>query len=283
MLSSPLSPLDLVPRPQLSKTATKPPHQFESYYLPLAALVRRHSLQGLDLDIEEPIPLTTISRLLRRLRADFGPSFLISLAPVATALLGPAFPHLSGFSHFELEAAHAPLVDWYNTQLYNNWGDASSTAWYDAIVAAGWRPERVVLGVVTNPGNGAGHVTLEALAEVCRVLRARYPGFGGVMGWEYFNSGMERGEARGPWEWAGVLGRCVRGFLPASEGEDGRVVGSSGGMMGQVPVLPQPSVQWPSEDVEKLVVLGFGRFEAVAALNATEGNVEMAAGLLFGE
>lgn len=47
-----------------------------------------------------------------------------------------------------------------------------------------------------------------------------------------------------------------------------------------MPVLPETQVPWP-EEVDKLVELGFGRQRAVAALNATNGNVEMAAGLLF--
>lgn len=83
-------------------------------------------------------------------------------------------------------------MEWYNTQFYCGWGDARSTGWYDAVVAAGWDPRRVVLGVVTNAANGAGHVGLRLLREVCGALRARYAargGFGGVMGWEYFNAG----------------------------------------------------------------------------------------------
>jgi hypothetical protein len=180
--------------------------QFEAYYTPLASLIRTHALDGLDLDIEEPVPLSTTERLIYRLRADFGPSFLITLAPVATALLPdpnrrpalispqrpdplhPTLPHLSGFSYPALEhSAAGKEVSWYNTQFYCGWGDAAQTAWYDAIVAAGWNPRRVVLGVVTNPGNGAGYVGLGKLREVLGVLRGRYVergGFGGVMGWE---------------------------------------------------------------------------------------------------
>jgi cyclin-dependent kinase len=45
--------------------------------------------------------------------------------------------------------------------------------------------------------------------------------------------------------------------------------------------LPQARAPWPDEEVQKLVVLGFERHEALAALNATEGNVELAAGFLF--
>jgi cyclin-dependent kinase len=45
--------------------------------------------------------------------------------------------------------------------------------------------------------------------------------------------------------------------------------------------LPEARASWPEDEVQKLVVLGFARQEALAALNATDGNVEMAAGFLF--
>ena len=60
--------------------------EFEAYYVPLRDMVRRHNLDGLDLDVEEPMSLNGIIRLIDRLKTDFGPEFLITLAPVATAL-----------------------------------------------------------------------------------------------------------------------------------------------------------------------------------------------------
>jgi len=39
--------------------------------------------------------------------------------------------------------------------------------------------------------------------------------------------------------------------------------------------------RWPAETVEKLTELGFPEAQAVAALNAAGGNVEVAAGMLF--
>ena len=270
--------------------------QFETYYLPLATLIQLKNLQGLDLDVEEVVSIPTMLRLILRLRADFGESFIITMAPVATALL-PNLPHLSGFDYFELEATLAalqisvtdssehqaavtPYISWYNTQFYCGWGDASTTAWYDSIIMAGWAPSKVVMGVVTNPGNGSGHIPLERLCEVCRVLRIRYPSFGGIMGWEYFNSGLERQGTHQPWEWAGHLGNALRASPPAGFVEGGTGIENPHVAVPQ-PGLQQPMVPWPAEDVEKLTVLGFGRMDAVAALNATGGNVELAAGLLF--
>ncbi|KAH3964516.1 hypothetical protein HBI70_089510 [Parastagonospora nodorum] len=296
---------------------------FEAHYTPLRTLIAAHNLNGLDLDIEEPIPLSTTTRLISRLRADFGPDFLITLAPVATALLPdpnipphmrpprnmlasgpspnplyPTLPHLSGFSYAELECSvYGREVAWYNTQFYCGWGDASGTGWYDAIIAAGWKPEKIVLGVVTNPGNGAGHVPVGKLGDVCAQLREKYKtvgrGFGGVMGWEYFNSGdseedlvhvagLELGNETVQAGWVGALGRVLRVEDPPRPRTEQPLLGVTPDQIRQmVTTLPAPSTAWPDEEVQKLVVLGFAQHEAVAALNATDGNVEMAAGFLF--
>ncbi|KAK4137490.1 glycoside hydrolase family 18 protein [Trichocladium antarcticum] len=182
--------------------------RFEAYYAPLARLVRDHALDGLDLDVEEPMSLRGIIRLIDRLRADFGRGFTITLAPVAAALLSVTH-NLSGFDYEALEVLRGREIAWYNAQFYCGWGDCSNPAMYEMLLAKGWAPERIVVGLVTNPANGNGWVPWAALAGVLPLLVARHPRFGGVMGWEYFN-GLPGGEAR-PWEWAQALTALLRG------------------------------------------------------------------------
>jgi chitinase len=52
---------------------------FEAYYIPLRNLIRERGLDGLDLDVEEPMTLAGIIRLIDRLKIDFGETFLIDV------------------------------------------------------------------------------------------------------------------------------------------------------------------------------------------------------------
>ncbi|KAF2760230.1 glycoside hydrolase [Pseudovirgaria hyperparasitica] len=268
--------------------------EFNAYFEPVIDLIKRHGLSGLDLDIEEEVPLATPMRTMRRLDSVFGKDFLLTYAPTCTALLPetiknpllpvrpyhfdhstpvpngkaactePTLKHLSGFSYPELFGSEiGSRISWLNAQLYCGWGDASQPQWYDAIIAAGWPADKVVLGVVTTSRNGSGSVPLAKLLEVFRTLRSRHRGFGGVMGWEYFNSGENDPDMAGknPWDWVKAIGQTIRSVVEIQ------------------PVhTPHP---WREEDVLTLVELGFSRADAIQALSATENNVELAAGILF--
>ena len=112
---------------------------FESAYALLHATITAHHLDGIDIDVEEPMSQPGITRLVHRLHADFGPSFTITLAPVASALL-PSGPrrrgrgNLSGFDYATLEQDAGHEIAFYNAQFYNGFGDMASTALFDRVV-----------------------------------------------------------------------------------------------------------------------------------------------------
>lgn len=96
---------------------------FERYYGAVRDMVRERQLDGLDLDVEEPFSLGGVVKLIDRLRADFGKDFVITLAPVAPALLD-ARRNLSGFDYEALEVMRGRDIAFYNCQFCK-----SPTAW----------------------------------------------------------------------------------------------------------------------------------------------------------
>ncbi|KAF3479479.1 alkaline phosphatase family protein [Arthroderma uncinatum] len=178
-------------------------HDFYNYYTPLRNMIRAHGLDGLDLDVEEEMSLPGIVRLINSLKSDFGNDFIITLAPVATALI-QGLRHLSGFDYFALEEQMGSKISWYHAQFYNGWGGITDPSMYHTIIANGWNPEKVVVGVLSNPRNGTqGYVPMETLNRVLPTLLQNYPSFGGVSGWEYFNA--LPGGRQEPWQWAALM------------------------------------------------------------------------------
>ncbi|MBM9510109.1 discoidin domain-containing protein [Actinacidiphila acididurans] len=182
---------------------------FSTYYPLLKNVVSTYHLNGLDLDVEESMSLGGIEHLIDQLHTDFGAGFIVTLAPVATALSGGG--NLSGFSYDQLYRDRASSIAWFNAQFYCGWGSLSSTSGYDAIIAHGVVPaDKVVAGTLTNPANcGSGYVDPTTLNSTLSSLTAKYPTFGGVAGWEYFNS--LPGGTSAPWQWAASVSSAMNG------------------------------------------------------------------------
>lgn len=174
--------------------------RFSEYYPLLRDVIRTYKLNGVDLDVEERMSIAGIRRVIDQLKADFGAGFIVTLSPVASALWGGG--NLSGFNYEDLYRSHGSKIAWFNGQFYNGWGNAGSTAHYDQIVNRRVIPaNKVVLGTLTNPANGgSGHVSMSTLRNTVTSLKTKYSNFGGVAGWEYFNS-LPGGTAA-PWQWA---------------------------------------------------------------------------------
>lgn len=212
------------------------PETFAYYYGQLADVIRQYRLQGLDIDVEQPMSLRGIVRLVRALRADFGPEFDITLAPVASALMRGGWANLSGFNYTELETIVGSEIAWYNAQFYNGFGSMATPAAYESAVTAPgtgfFPPDKVLAGQVTTPKSGSQWTPFPIFNATIRTLMERYPptrtvnpddgsvsvegGFGGVMGWEYFDG--EPGGTEKPWVWAQIMTEVLRpgeGMVPS--------------------------------------------------------------------
>lgn len=166
-------------------------------------LLLRYRLDGIDLDVEISTEAPVeIEKLIKQLRSDFGRDFIITLAPVASALSGGN--NISGFSYTTLEADCGSDIDWYNAQFYSGFGSMNETTDYDNIITnLPLDPSRLLAGTLSNKSNGSGWVELNTIKSTIRQLMQKYgDSFGGIGAWEYFNSQPDTDE---PWTWAAVM------------------------------------------------------------------------------
>ncbi|KAI9725612.1 MAG: hypothetical protein M1828_002897 [Chrysothrix sp. TS-e1954] len=178
--------------------------RFNAFYEPLRHMILTTGIDGIDLNVVEDMSLGGIIHLIDQMRRDFGGDFIITVAPVAPALQGKK--HLSGFDYALLEDIFGDNIAWYNAQFYCNWESAETTKGYDEIIARGWNPEKVVMGLMTSPQSGAGWLPDEIVRNTLITLTQRYPRFGGVMGWEYFGSVTTADPSSGfHWSWANLM------------------------------------------------------------------------------
>ena len=143
--------------------------------------------------------------MINQLRLDFGSSFVITLAPVATDLSQGY--GLSKIQYKQLFQNEGKKINWFNVQFYSGFGSLSSTTDYQSIVKSGFPANVVVAGMLTNAGNGSGYVDVKTVKAVVRSLLSEYPDFGGVDGFEYFNA--EPGGVNQPAEWATFFGSTL--------------------------------------------------------------------------
>ncbi|KAF7932920.1 uncharacterized protein EAE97_008687 [Botrytis byssoidea] len=184
-------------------------NDFHQYYDPLLNnFIRKYNLNGIDIDVEQFVDITVALRLIKQLYTDMGPDFDITMSPVASALSHGG--SLSGFSYSDLDAqardpdTGTPMISFYNAQFTNGWGSAGNTNDYDAIVGAGWDPSRVVMLASAARNDASGWVPISTLKNTIKSLRNKYPNFGGVNGWEYFDAGSSDGLSQ-PYMWMANL------------------------------------------------------------------------------
>lgn len=182
---------------------------FERCYSQLHGLVTTYGLQGLDLDVEQPMSQAGISRLIKRLHADFGSDFLITLAPVASALSGGS--NLSGFSYRTLAAApEGDYIGFYNTQFYDGFGSmATPDSYQRAVELGGFSPDKVVAGQLI-----ATNTDFNSLRKTVQALVGRYGSYGGFMAWEAGAPSGTSATSGTSWAWAQLMSRVLRPNFP---------------------------------------------------------------------
>jgi chitinase len=176
------------------------------------------------LDIETSTTEASILRLVQALYKDMGPSFIITLAPVPPTFTNGPQPLSGNFNYTTLDnAAVAPdkprgkIINWFNLQFYCNcFSNTNLVTGYTQVINTGWDPARMVLGVETfNPGGDT--LTFEELPKYeadVKTLVKKYPQFGGVVGWEYKDAGLNDPTITSRddrWKWVQGIGNALFG------------------------------------------------------------------------
>lgn len=185
-------------------TYTRLDQNFDMYYPPIRDALRTYKLDGIDLDVEEPFTEATAERLINQLRTDFGPSFLITLAPSPNSLADDNGSNLPQLDYRTLENTVGTKINWYNAQFYCDNGSLTDTSDYDAIIQNNFPASKVVAAAITNSDlSCAGYVPMPTLQTTLRTLTTKYPAFAGAAGWEYALSAdvNEPGCPTGPANW----------------------------------------------------------------------------------
>lgn len=158
-------------------------NNYQVGYEQLKLLLQRHScIAGIDLDIEEPVSLDNVKRLINDIKADF-PHFLLSMAPLQSSLQQDV-SGMGGFIYKDLYCSpEGAQIDYFNGQFYSDFSEAA----YDAVIKNGYPANKIVMGSMSGSGS----------IDVVQTLVKKYPTeFGGVFSWEYYNT---------PQDWAHAM------------------------------------------------------------------------------
>jgi hypothetical protein len=155
---------------------------FEKYYKMLyTTLIQHPAVTGVDLDVEEATSLTDMVTLIKRIRADFGPSFTITMTPNSGALQRDE-PSIGGFIYKELYNSEIGAeIAWFNVQAYDDYTFDS----YKLMVDNGYPADKLVFGMLSDQFRDT---TFRATVDELEKIHVVYPDMGGVYDWEYFDA-----------------------------------------------------------------------------------------------
>lgn len=154
---------------------------FSTYYPMLKQTLLDHpEITGVDLDVEEAVDLIDLRKLIKQIDTDF-PDYLIAMAPVQGSL-ATDYPGMGNFSYKQLyQTAEGQRIDYFNAQCYYDY----SLSGYSAMVANGYPADKIVMGMTSDQLDKSNQ---KQISDTLISIRKKYPDFGGVFDWEYFNA-----------------------------------------------------------------------------------------------
>ena len=174
---------------------------YQTYYPLLVTLLRaKKNISGVELDIEESVDLTNVQMFIRDLVRDFGPSFIITMSPVADSMIGNG-RGMGDFSYKELvNSPEGDHIKWFNVQSYGMFTEAT----YAGIIKNGYNPAQIVLGMLSSDFDTQ---TFDAALLTIKNIKERWPTMGGVDVWEYYAAPPD---IQDPSQWAKLVAAVLR-------------------------------------------------------------------------
>ena len=135
-------------------------------------------IKGIDLDVEEDTSISDIKMLINHLDRNFGKDFIISMAPIVSAMSSDE-PGMGGFSYKDLyKSPEGKRINWFNVQCYYLYSEDV----YASIINNGYPPKKITFGMLGD--NFTSNSFPEAAKEI-EMISKKYPKINGVCLWEY--------------------------------------------------------------------------------------------------
>ena len=161
-------------------------------YKLLVDFLKSHKwISGIDLDIEETVNINQVKKLINDLNRQF-PYSIMTMAPVLEDLQDDSCA-IFGLNYKDLyNSPEGKRINWFNGQFYGSFNLNS----YNSVIQNGYSPNKIVMGMESIDFDKQTFPT--ALNEV-KEIKQKYPTFGGVYNWEYYDSPPDN---TNPLEWA---------------------------------------------------------------------------------
>ena len=164
-------------------------HDFDGFFAVLEETIRRHGLDGVDLDLGPAAPVALVERLVSALRLSFGPGLAVSVS-VASPGFDPGSGY--GFNATDLFTRVGAAVDWWTMRVAaGDLGGGLAQLYRTRLRQSGIPAPRLVVDVSTSDkpalayADAPAEIAQDDLRRELQRMRQEFPGLGGVAGTDY--------------------------------------------------------------------------------------------------
>lgn len=156
----------------------------------------RDIIDGLDLDIEEPVTLDNIQMLINDIHLEYGNDFIISMTPL-TASLTTDEPGMGGFSYKDLYISDVgKYITYFNVQCYETF----SVDNHNDMIKNGYPADMINMGMISS-------MNLNAVLDTIKQIVSGDNMLAGVYNWEYFDSPPDA--EKNPAQWSKEIYKAI--------------------------------------------------------------------------